>query len=146
MAKNIVPSSRTLFPSIYKYPFSFFPELFEEIENDMVENFTTVPSGLTVYEDEANLYVEAALPGLQSADIEVTLDKGVLWIRGEKKETEADKKKKYYRKASFNYSYRVLLPGEINETQEPKATYKDGIMTVSFSKSTGGKPKKINIK
>jgi HSP20 family protein len=103
-------------------------------------------SGLTVSEDEKHVYVEAAMPGLEASNIEVTFDKGVLWVRGNQEQKEEDKDKKFYRKASSSFSYRVAVPGNIDETQEPQATYKNGIMKVSFQKQPQTQPKKINIK
>ena len=83
-------------------------------------------------------------PGLKAEEIEVSLDKNVLWIKGEKKEEEKDKK--FYKKASTSFSYRVLIPVEVDESKEIDATYKDGIMKVTFHKISESKPKKINIK
>ena len=120
---------------------SFFPFL----NDDFWEYDTSAPTGLSLSEDNSHVYIEAHLPGLKIEDIEVTFEKGVLWIRGEKKEEEEDKKKKYYRKASNSFSYRVQLPDLVDDQKEPEATYKDGVMRVSFFKSQGGQPKKINI-
>ena len=114
------------------------------------EDFWTfdVPNqtGLSVSEDKDQVYIEAYLPGLKAEDIEVTMDRGMLWIRGEKKEEEEDKKKKYYKKAMSSFSYRLRLPDSINEKVEPEATYKDGVMKIAFKKSIASKAKKITVK
>jgi HSP20 family protein len=102
-------------------------------------------SNLSIYEDDGLICVEAALPGLKPQDIEVTYDKGVLWIRGEKKEEEEDKKKKFYRKASRQFSYNVMVPGDIDENKEPEATFKNGIMKITFKKKEKRAPKKLEI-
>lgn len=103
-------------------------------------------TGLSVSEDKNHVYVEAHLPGLKSEDIELSFERGVLWIRGEKKEEQEDKKKRYYRRASSSFSYRLQVPGQIDEKKEPEATYKDGVLKVSFAKTSGTEPKKIAIK
>ena len=103
-------------------------------------------SGLSVSEDNNNIYVEAHLPGLKPEDIELTYDKGMLWIHGEKHEQEQDKKKKYYKKASSSFSYRVQIPGLIDDKKEPEAVYRDGIMKVNFAKSAKKESKKIKFK
>ncbi len=102
-------------------------------------------SGLTVSEDAKNVYVEAAVPGVDLKDIDVSFEKGVLWIKGEAKE-EVKNGKKYYRKASSSFSYRVAIPGEVDWNTEPVATCKNGMMTVSFTKSPKAQPKKIAVK
>lgn len=118
------------------------PSMFEE--DDWASFLPS--SGLTVSEDESHVFVEAALPGLDPKNIEVTFDKGVLWVRGSEEQKEEDKNKKFYRKASSSFSYRVQVPGTIDEKAEPEATYKNGVMKISFSKVPETQPKKINIK
>ena len=103
-------------------------------------------SGLSVFEDKQNICVEADMPGLKPEDVEITFEKGVLWIRGERKQETKDEGKKYYRKSSRAFSYQVQVPGAIDEKSEPEATYKDGVMHISFHKAENQKAKKINIK
>lgn len=103
-------------------------------------------SNLSLYEDQHTICVEAALPGLNSEDIDVTYEKGVLWIKGEKKELEEDKKKKFYRKATTEFSYHIHIPGEIDESKEIEATFKNGVMKVVFKKQEKSEPKKISVK
>ncbi len=121
-----------------------FPLPFED--SDLFPSQALQNSGLSVYEDKTHVFVEAALPGLSAKDIEVTFEKGVLSISGEKKEEEKDKDKKYYRKSSSSFSYRVEVPGAIDEKVEPQASYKEGIMKVSFAKALASTAKKIEIK
>ncbi len=103
-------------------------------------------SGLTVSEGDSQITVEAAVPGLSPQDIEVTFDKGVLWIRGSQKQEEKDEQKKYYRKAASSFSYRVAVPGDIDETKEPEVTCKNGILKAVFNKRPEVHPKKLTIK
>ena len=125
-----------------RFPFS----LFEENEDEgWLQDFSD-PSGLSVYEDKDSVYVEAALPGLKAEEIEMTFEKGILWIKAEKKEEIEDKSKKFYRKATSNFSYRVAVPGDVDENREPEAVYSDGMLQVIFSKSKKNEPKKILIK
>ncbi len=103
-------------------------------------------NGLTVSEDETSVFVEAAMPGLDTKDIEVTFEKGALWIRGSKQEQETDKAKKFYRKATSSYSYRIMVPGEIDESKGTDAVYKNGVMKVTFQKQEKVQPKKIEVR
>lgn len=122
------------------FPFSRFP--FWTDEEDWTP--TTTASGLAVSEDDKKVYIEAAVPGIDPKDIEVTVDKGVVWIKGESKQEESQKK--YYRRASSSFSYRVAIPGEIDPNIEPEATCKNGVMTVAFTKAEKVQPKKIAVK
>lgn len=115
------------------------------LDNDLL----SIPSdkdGLSVYEDDKKIYIEASLPGIDPNDVDITYQDKYLWIRGESKTEEKDKKKKYYSKATNSFSYRVAIPGDINIDKEPEATCKNGIMTISFTKSEKAQPKKIKIK
>ncbi|MFA5249814.1 MAG: Hsp20/alpha crystallin family protein [Parachlamydiales bacterium] len=120
-----------------------YPHLPSIFNDEELFNFNE-RSGLSLCEDEKNIYVEAALPGLKADDIEVTYEKGTLWIKGEKSEEE--KEKKYYQKASSSFSYRINVPGEIDEKKEIDASYKDGIMRITFAKAKRSEPRKINVK
>ncbi len=140
MTRKPVPRSMWSFPSL-RFPFS----LLEENEDEWVQDFSE-PSGLSVSEDEDNVYVEAALPGIKPQDIEMTFEKGVLWIKAEKKEESQEKNKKYYRKSTSSFSYRVAVPGNVEENKHPEAVCKNGILQVTFTKTKKGEPTKIPIK
>jgi HSP20 family protein len=136
MAFDLVPQSFWSFPSLR-------PWLDDE---DWLTSLPSTPSGLSISEDDKHVFVEAHLPGLKSEDIDVTYHKGELWIKGDKKDEEKDKNRKFYRTASSSYSYRVMVPGDVDESKEPDASYKDGVMTVTFDKLAKTQPKKIAVK
>ena len=126
------------------FPNLDFPEIWDD--NDSWLSDPSTQNGLSLSEDEKNIYVEAAVPGIDPKDVEITFQDNYLWIRGTAKDEEQDKKKKYYRKTSRSFSYRVAVPGDIDSTKEPEATYRHGIMTVSFPKSPKVQPKKIQLR
>lgn len=78
---------------------------------------------------EDNEYVvRAELPGLDpEGDVEITVQRGVLTIRAERREEKSDKTHSEFRYGSFARSVR--LP-EGAEEDRVKADYKDGILTV----------------
>lgn len=104
MSDSLIPKNFFNFPSL-----SF---------SDVLDNdWLSVPSekgGLSVYEDDKKVYVEAALPGIDPNDVDITYQDKYLWIRGETKTEEKDKKKKYYSRATSSFSYRVAIPGDID--------------------------------
>jgi HSP20 family protein len=135
MSNDLIPRNFFNFPSI--------PSFWNE-DNDWL----TAPAtnyGLSVSEDEKQVYIEASLPGIDPKNIEVTFHDGYLWVRGETKQEE-NNSKKYYRQATRSFSYRVAVPGDIDEAKEPTATYKHGVMTVAFAKSPKSTPRKIPVK
>lgn len=137
MAYDLVPSKLFSFPHIQ------LPSVWND-EDDWV-TAPSHPSGLSISEDEKKIYIEASLPGIDPKNIDITFHDEYLWIKGEVKEEEKDKNKKYYREATKSFSYRVAVPGDIDKTVDPIATYKHGVMVVSFVKSPKSQPKKIQI-
>ena len=73
-------------------------------------------------------------------------DKGILFIKADKKEETKDEGKKIYRKMNRHFFYQIPVPGRINENQLPEATCKDGMLKVCFSKVEESQKKKISIK
>lgn len=126
--------------SVFEWP--RFPKLWDEDEDFFMA--ASHPSGLTVSEDEKQVYVEAQVPGVDADKIEVTFDKGVLWIKGQQEQEEKDKK--YYRKAASSFSYHVRLPDTVSASEEPEASCKNGVMKVVFQKTPETQPKKIAVK
>jgi HSP20 family protein len=138
-------------PQQQQYPLAnwrarFFPSLFEDLENELMTPMAAYQPGITLSEDKQNFYVEAQVPGLQANDIDITYDKGTLIIHGERKEEKEDKERRYYSRSSTSVSYRVSLPNQVDETKEPKATIKDGILTMTLTKAQQNQMKKIPVK
>lgn len=122
------------------FDFPRFPSIWEDEDLFM----PSAGQGLTVSEDKDHLFVEAQVPGIDPDKVEVTVDKGILWIRGSSEEEE--KGKKYYRKAASSFSYHVRLPESVDPGQEPEAVAKHGVMKVTFKKTPEVQPKKISVR
>lgn len=105
----------------------------------------TADSNLDVYETANEVVVQANVAGIPKDKVELTFEKGVLWIRGDE-EREEKEGKKYYRKATRSYSYKVAIPGNIDTKTEPEAVVENGVVKVTFTKAEEAKPKKIAVK
>jgi HSP20 family protein len=100
---------------------------------------------LDVYETKDDVVVKANVAGVNPDKVDVTFEKGVLTIAA-REEVEEKEGKKYYKKATRSYSYRVAVPGNIDLSAEPEAKVEHGIVSVAFKKAEEAKPKKIAIK
>lgn len=117
--------------------------LFEEGWGTLTDFFGQ--TGLSISEDDQNIYVDAQLPGLKREDIQVKLEENLLWIKGEKKEEKSDKR--YFQKAASSFSYRLSLPQTADLSQEPSAEYENGELRITFKKAEPNrKTKEIQIK
>lgn len=104
-------------------------------------------SGLTVSSDEKNVFVKADVPGLNASDVEVSVNnEGILSIKGDRK--EEDKGKTYFRKAHQSFSYSIHLMDDVDLNVDPKATCKNGVMALIFTKKkeSQSSAKKIKVK
>jgi HSP20 family protein len=126
--------------NFWRFPTSSIPSIIEDLEG--LFPTTNLVNGLSISEDDKHVYVEAAIPGLDPKEVEVTFDNGILTIHGEKKEEE--KGKRYQRRATQTFLYR-LDPGEVDVKVEPEANAKNGLMTVTFVKYKRDQPKKIAV-
>ena len=107
---------------------------------------------VNVAETDKEFEITAELPGISDKDVDVTLAKGVLTVKGEKREEKEDKDKNYYLAersyGSFQRSFR--LPENADQKKIAAAVDK-GVLTVTIPKKAGSKPakkkaKKIKVK
>ena len=103
-------------------------------------------SDLSVWEEKDHVIVEAPLPGISADGVDLTFERGVLTIRGQKKEEKEDKDRKYFHRSSSSFVYRLNIPGEIDDTAEPEAKLENGVLRISFKKHKRAVPRKINVK
>ncbi|MHB8108482.1 MAG: Hsp20/alpha crystallin family protein [Syntrophorhabdaceae bacterium] len=93
--------------------------------------------------------VNVELPGMDDKDIDVSLTKDSLTIRGEKKDETQEESTNYHRmERVYGYFSRVIpLPVDI-DVNRAKASYKNGVLTINLPKTEASlkEAKKIPIK
>jgi HSP20 family protein len=100
-------------------------------------------------ESEQALTVSAELPGLSESDIDVSLTKDGLLVKGEKKEETEEKKEGYHRLERRYGSFQRLIPIPFEIDQDKvEATFKNGVLRVTLPKTEAAieEAKKIEIK
>lgn len=90
------------------------------------------------------IYVFA--PGLDASKIEVTLDRGVLRIAGERAPAiPRDDVHVYAReRGTGNFSRAISLPDDIDSGQV-SAAYRDGVLQISVARRESEQPKRITV-
>ena len=108
--------------------------------------FNAWAPALDVYEDSDNLVVRAEIPGMKKEDIEISFQGNVLTISGERRtEKKADDSKPAREERFFGrFTRSVSLQKQVN-SGNVKATYKDGILTVTLPKAEEAKPRQIEV-
>lgn len=87
-----------------------------------------------VSENEKEIRVIAEVPGLEEKDIEVTLDDGVLTLRGERKSETEDKERQFSERYYGRFERRLALGHEVEE-DKVDATFKNGVLLVTLPKT-----------
>lgn len=158
--KNIVPSEKKSVP-VKREEFNPFALLRQEM-NTLFDNFSrgfemepftgrfgAFSPSVDVRENDKEIKISAELPGMDDKDIDVSLTKDALTIKGEKKEEKEDKGKDYYRieRSYGSFSRTIPLPTEI-DIDKVKAEFKKGVLTVILPKSAQAikEMKKIPVK
>jgi HSP20 family protein len=102
-----------------------------------------------VTENDKEIKISAELPGMDEKDIDVSLQKDVLTIKGEKKEEKEDKGKDYYRmeRSYGSFSRSVPMPVDV-ETDKIEAKFKKGVLSITLPKTAKAvaETKKIAVK
>jgi HSP20 family protein len=89
-----------------------------------------------VSETDNDIRVTAELPGMDDKDLEVTITRDSLTIRGEKKAESETKKEGYFHAERHFGSFQrtIPLPREV-VTDKAEATFKKGVLTVVLPKT-----------
>lgn len=100
---------------------------------------------LNLYGDADKLYVEALVPGVAPEKLDVTVEGNVLTIAGVRQAVEEQGQTWHRRERETGRFMRTLeLPVEVDADQV-KASYRDGVLTVTLPKSMAARPKRISI-
>jgi len=100
---------------------------------------------LNTWEDGDNAWVEAELPGLGLADVEVLVNGGEVTINGERKLGEPQGATWHRRERSHGrFSRTLTLPWDV-DADKVHATLRDGVLTVQLPKAETARPKKVKV-
>lgn len=98
-----------------------------------------------VREESERFVVAADLPGVEAKDIEITAEKGVLTIRGERAEKKAaGEGYERFERASGTFLRRFTLPESV-DAEAIKATHVNGVLEVSVPKRPQEQPRRISV-
>jgi HSP20 family protein len=91
--------------------------------------------------------LRADLPGLEQKDIEVSVEQGILTIRGERKEEKEVKEQDYYASERWAgaFARSLALPPGV-DVEKITATFKNGVLELHLPKTKEAKGRKIDIK
>ena len=123
-----------------------FNETFPAVFGEQEPTTRTWAPPVDIYETENALVLKADLPGIDPKDVDIRIENGVLYLKGERKFEKEEKKENYHRvERSYGaFTRSFALPNSIN-ADHVKAEYKDGQLILTMPKREEAKPKTIKI-
>jgi HSP20 family protein len=123
---------------------SFF-QSFEPTGKDQLTAGSFVPP-VDVYEDEQNLILKLEVPGVNEADLNVSVENNTLTIQGERKFEKEEKEENFHRierrYGSFLRTFK--LPNTVN-SDKVEASCDKGILKITLVKRAEAKPRQIKV-
>jgi HSP20 family protein len=86
----------------------------------------------------------ADVPGLKREDLEITLEDGVLTVKGQRRYEGNGKEKVWLGRGYGAFERSFTLPDTV-DTEHLSAALADGVLTVKIPQSPKAKPRKITI-
>lgn len=108
----------------------------------------SAPAPVDLHEDEHSYVLEVALPGWKPEDVNITFQDGTLTLSGQhSQETEPEKNGKTWhlrerKMGSFSRSF--TFPTAV-DADKAKASYENGVLTLTMPKAESAKPRQIKI-
>jgi HSP20 family protein len=103
---------------------------------------------LNVGSSPTSIEVQALAPGVDPAKLEITVDRGLLVIAGERRSElpPGDERASVYANERFAGSFRrvVSLPEDADPARV-EASYRDGVLRVSVAKRESSLPRRIEV-
>ena len=149
-----------MYELILNHPNSLFGQ-FERLRRELDEVFGvsglpssirsvapgTVPA-INVGRTPSSVEIYAFAPGLDASKIEVTLDRGVLRIAGERTSgiPANDPQVQVYtrERGTGSFTRAISLPDDVDPAQV-NANYRDGVLHVSIARRESAQPKRITV-
>lgn len=149
-----------MYPSLLNFPGGLFAD-FDRIRRDMdamlgmsgsAQGIRSVPEGgypaLNVGYTPQSVDVFVFAPGIDASKVDVTLDRGVLTISGERQSDlpAEEKQGSVYGQERFTGRFRraVTLPEDI-DANKVNASYREGVLHISVARREAVQPKRIAV-
>ena len=149
-----------MYESLFSFPGGFAGDI-QRLRHELDDLFGAVgmPAGIRSVAPGAfpainvgnlpqSLEIYAFAPGIDASKVEITLDRGVLTVSGERPNDlpETNDKVSVYSRERLGGSFRraVSLPDDV-DPEHVNATYRDGVLRISLPRHESAQPKRIAI-
>jgi HSP20 family protein len=103
--------------------------------------------GVDVYHTAETLVIKAIVAGVSPEDLDVSITRDMVTIRGRREERQEVDNEDYFYKELYwgNFSRTIVLPQEI-EVEEAEANEKHGLLVITLPKVDKEKQTKLKVK
>ena len=99
-----------------------------------------------VIDRDKEIVIHAELPGVNKDDLDVSLTENAVNIRASTKHEEKEEKGEYFRREMSRGEFQRTIPLPVNvDSENAKASFKDGIMELTLPKVKNSKRKTIKV-
>ena len=124
-----------------------FDRFFTEDETDQSNVVTSQwTPRVDIKEEDKRFVILADIPGVDPKDIDISMDKGILTIRGERKSESTEQNGKVTRvERSYGAFYRRFALPDSADAEGISASGKHGVLEISIPKKPETTPRRISI-
>ncbi len=97
-----------------------------------------------IWEDADSLHIEVEIPGFKKDDVNLSYEDGILRIEAEKKGVPHEGESHLSERRYGKFVRAFQLPNVV-DSDSIKASFTDGVLTVTLAKRAEAKPRKIAI-
>ncbi|HET7650387.1 MAG TPA: Hsp20/alpha crystallin family protein [Gammaproteobacteria bacterium] len=121
--------------------------LFERTDRDGAVAATDWVPAVDIREEDARFVIHADVPGVDPKDIEVTMEDGVLTLRGERKSETRDEENGWRRveRVTGTFYRRFSLP-DTADAEGVTARGSNGVLEIVIPKQAKVQPRRITVK
>jgi len=98
-----------------------------------------------IYETDESVLVLAEMPGVAPDDVNITLERGVLTIRGRMPDATHERYRQIYAEYGEGDYERIFTLSENIDRESIKAKQKDGVLTLELPKAPAARSRKIQV-
>jgi HSP20 family protein len=122
-----------------------FEDAFSRLLSEPSSNRPWSPA-VDIYETENELVLKADLPDVNQKDIDVRFENQTLTISGSRNFEKSEDKKGYHRiERSYGNFVRSFVIPHTFDTENIKAEFHNGVLSVELAKKEAAKPRQVKI-
>ena len=99
-----------------------------------------------VYEDEKKVVLKLEVPGIEEKDLDVSIERNTLTVKGERKFDQEEKEENFHRiERRYGSFFRAFTLPSTVDTESVKAEYNAGVLKLELAKKAEAQPKQIKV-